>query len=156
MCLAREQCTYCLPQQGLLEEALHMCKVLGRCSSHGHFYSPCSTSQESQEVPGCLPPLLNSFKGNRSAFRWKGCLYPRSPAMQILLANMVNSLSTCGPMGFIILLSFKCCAREHLAVGPLSSYHVPLAQELCQCRSCELHLLRFLGSANPFERISSA
>lgn len=53
--------TYYLPQQELLEEALHMCRVLGRCRSQDHFYPPCSISQESQEVPGWLPPLLNSF-----------------------------------------------------------------------------------------------
>lgn len=111
--------TYYLPYHGLLEGALHRCKVLGRCSSHDHFYPPCSLSQESQEVPGCLLPLLNSFQGNRSAFKLKGCLYHWSPAMQILLANTVNCLSTCGPMGFITLLSFQVlCQRAFSSWTP--------------------------------------
>lgn len=147
--------SYYLPQQELLKEALHMCKVLGRCSSHDHFYPPCSISQESQEVPGWLPPLLNSFQGIRSVFKWKGCFYHQSAAMQIFLANTVNSLSACDRSRGVHYLVLSSAVPEHFPVGPLRSYHVPLIQELCQCRSRELDLLMFLGSANPFERISS-
>lgn len=54
--------TCCLPWHRVARGTSPKCRTLGRCSGHDHFYPLCSVSQKPQEVPGQLPPFLNSFE----------------------------------------------------------------------------------------------
>lgn len=99
-------------------------------------------------------PLTEQLLGYQISFQMEGMiLSPESSHANLPCKHYKFSfyMGSCG-VHYLVLSS---AMPEHFPAGPLNSYHVPFTQEVCQCRSCELHLLMFLGSANLFERISS-